>query len=106
VAAPTGDARPEVMARLADFVRVACQRFLSSNKARDGERRLREILDALPAAVYTTDAEGRVTMFNRAAATFAGREPELGTDTWCVTWKLISLTAPRCHTTNARWRWR
>ena len=27
-------------------------------------------------------------MFNQAAATFAGREPQLGTDTWCVTWKL------------------
>jgi PAS domain S-box-containing protein len=52
------------------------------------ERRLREILDALPAAVYTTDADGRVTMFNQAAATLAGRAPQLGTDTWCVTWKL------------------
>ena len=57
-------------------------------KVSDSERRLREILDALPAAVYTTDAEGRVTMFNQAAATFAGRAPQLGTDTWCVTWKL------------------
>ena len=27
-------------------------------------------------------------MFNQAAATFAGRAPQLGTDTWCVTWKL------------------
>ena len=69
------------MARLADFVGDA-------NDIPDSERRLREILDALPAAVYTTDADGRLTMFNRAAAVFAGREPQLGTDTWCVTWKL------------------
>ncbi len=88
VGAPIGEARPELMARLADFVGVAYRKFLSSNNAPDSERRLREILDALPAAVYTTDADGRVTMFNRAAATFAGREPQLGTDTWCVTWKL------------------
>lgn len=48
----------------------------------------REILDAIPAAVYTTDAEGRLTYFNRAAVEFSGRVPDLGTDRWCVTWKL------------------
>ena len=87
VAAPIGEARPEFLARLADFVGVAYRTFLSSDVP-DSKRRLREILDALPAAVYTTDADGRVTMFNEAAATFAGRRPQLGTDTWCVTWKL------------------
>ena len=88
MSAPIGEARPELMARLADFVAVAYRTLLSSNNVPDSQRRLREILDALPAAVYTTDADGRVTMFNQAAATFAGREPQLGTDTWCVTWKL------------------
>lgn len=52
------------------------------------ERRLRELLEALPAAVYTTDAEGRVTFYNRAAVELAGREPVIGSDQWCVTWKL------------------
>ncbi|HWI35106.1 MAG TPA: PAS domain S-box protein [Burkholderiales bacterium] len=49
---------------------------------------LAEILDAIPAAVYTTDAQGRLTHFNRAAVEFSGRVPTLGTDQWCVTWKL------------------
>lgn len=48
----------------------------------------REIIDALPVAIYTTDAQGRLTHFNRAAIELAGRVPELGTDQWCVTWKL------------------
>jgi PAS domain S-box-containing protein len=48
----------------------------------------REIIDALPVAIYTTDAEGRLTHFNRAAIDLAGRVPELGTDRWCVTLKL------------------
>src|SRR5688572_23719845 len=48
----------------------------------------REIIDALPAAIYTTDAKGRLTHFNRAAVELSGRVPELGTDHWCVTWKL------------------
>jgi PAS domain S-box-containing protein len=52
------------------------------------ERHFREIIDALPAAIYTTDAEGRLTHFNRAAVELSGRVPELGTDHWCVTWKL------------------
>jgi PAS domain S-box-containing protein len=52
------------------------------------DRQWRELLDALPAAIYTTDASGRITFFNRAAAEFSGRTPELGSDQWCVTWRL------------------
>jgi PAS domain S-box-containing protein len=48
----------------------------------------RSILDALPAAIYTTDAEGRITYFNPAAADLAGRKPTIGHDKWCVTFRL------------------
>src|SRR6516162_6133914 len=48
----------------------------------------RDLLDALPAAIYTTDAAGRITFFNRAAVEFSGRSPEIGSDQWCVTWRL------------------
>jgi len=47
-----------------------------------------EVLDALPAAIYATDAAGRVLYYNQAAAALAGRQPELGKDEWCVTWRL------------------
>ena len=53
------------------------------------DRRFREMLDALPAAIYTTDAAGRLTHFNAAAIHFSGRVPELGTDKWCISWKLF-----------------
>jgi len=56
---------------------------------RESERRFREMIDALPAAIYTTDAEGRLTHFNHAAVEVSGRTPELGSDRWCVTWKLF-----------------
>jgi PAS domain S-box-containing protein len=52
------------------------------------EREFRDLLQALPAAIYTTDANGRVTFFNRACIEFAGRTPKIG-DKWCVTWKLF-----------------
>jgi PAS domain S-box-containing protein len=49
----------------------------------------REMVEALPVAIYTTDAEGRLTYFNKAAVELSGRVPELGTDQWCVTWKIF-----------------
>ncbi|MBA2593298.1 MAG: PAS domain S-box protein, partial [Gammaproteobacteria bacterium] len=52
------------------------------------ESRFREMIDALPAAIYTTDAKGRLTHFNPAAVEVSGRTLELGTDRWCVGWKL------------------
>jgi PAS domain S-box-containing protein len=49
----------------------------------------REMMEALRVAIYTTDAQGRLTYFNPAAAKLSGRVPELGTDKWCVTWKIF-----------------
>jgi PAS domain S-box-containing protein len=57
-------------------------------KLKQSERRLQELLAAIPAAIYTTDARGRLTYFNEPAAELAGRRPVLGSDEWCVTWKL------------------
>jgi PAS domain S-box-containing protein len=57
------------------------------DRLREGEQRMRDLLEALPAAIYTTDAQGRINFFNRAAVEMAGRTPQPG-DEWCVTWKL------------------
>jgi PAS domain S-box-containing protein len=57
-------------------------------KLQDSEQRLQQLIAAIPAAIYTTDAEGKITYFNEAAVDLAGRAPTLGTDEWCVTWKL------------------
>src|SRR5215475_5059517 len=55
----------------------------------DHERRFHELLDALPAAVYTTDAAGRITYYNDAARVLWGYRPPLGTSEWCGSWKLF-----------------
>jgi PAS domain S-box-containing protein len=52
------------------------------------EQRLQDLLAAIPAAIYTTDADGKITYYNEAAVEFAGRRPTLGSDQWCVNWKL------------------
>ena len=48
----------------------------------------RQLLEALPAAVYTIDTSGRITFFNEAAVELAGRTPQVGRDLWCVSWRL------------------
>ncbi len=55
-----------------------------------GDHYFRELLDALPVAVYVTDAAGRVIFFNAACIEFSGRTPILGSDYWCVTWRLLN----------------
>jgi PAS domain S-box-containing protein len=52
------------------------------------DRWYRRVLDALPAPIYATDANGRIIYYNEAAAALAGRRPKLGEDEWCVTWRL------------------
>src|ERR1700692_2727664 len=47
-----------------------------------------ELLEALPVAVYTTDAEGRITFYNEAAPELGGHRPEVGSQ-WCGSWRLF-----------------
>jgi PAS domain S-box-containing protein len=60
----------------------------SASCSTPGERHFRQIIDMLPAAIYTTDAEGRLTHFNAAAAELAGRTPKLYSELWCVSFRL------------------
>ncbi len=53
------------------------------------------VLDQLPVPIYTTDDTGAVTYWNRACVEFAGREPRLGEDRWCVTWKIYTTDGER-----------
>ena len=56
----------------------------------EGESELHAVLETQPAPIYTTDADGWVTFYNRACIDFAGRTPVVGEDRWCVTWRLYS----------------
>jgi PAS domain S-box-containing protein len=63
--------------------------FAAPIEADSREGYFRKILDELPAAIYVTDALGRITYFNEAAATLWGRRPTAGTSEWCGSWKLF-----------------
>jgi PAS domain S-box-containing protein len=71
-----------------EIARDITERNLSEARLRDSERQLQELITAIPAAIYTTDAQGKITYFNEAIAELAGRSPTIGSDEWCVTWKL------------------
>ncbi|MBN8992462.1 MAG: PAS domain S-box protein [Rhizobiales bacterium] len=68
---------------------ILARRATSADDPELQEKQFRDLLQALPAAIYTTDAEGRITFFNRACIDFAGRTPKIG-DMWCVSWKLLT----------------
>ncbi|MFP5348823.1 MAG: PAS domain S-box protein [Gammaproteobacteria bacterium] len=88
----------ELSLSIARQLAFAIERQRTDAALRESERRFREMIDALPAAIYTTDAAGRITHYNPAAVEFAGQAPKIGTDRWCVSWKLYTADgAPLPH---------
>ena len=85
---PVRDAKGRIVGA-SKIARDISERKEAEARLKDSQRRLQELLAAIPAAIYTTDAEGRITYFNEAAVELAGRRPVIGEDRWCVTWKLL-----------------
>lgn len=48
-----------------------------------------QLIQALPVAIYTCDAQGFVRFYNQAAVQLWGRNPDIGSDLWCGSWKLF-----------------
>lgn len=84
---PVRDANGRIVGA-SKIARDISERKEADAKLKESERRLQELLAAIPAAIYTTDAEGRITYFNEAAVELAGRRPVIGEDRWCVTSKM------------------
>src|SRR6185436_3928918 len=76
---PMSQARPRVSRRSAS----------PYQRATTPGGRSEQLLQALPVAVYTCDAQGRLTEFNDAAVALWGRAPELGIDLWCGAHRLF-----------------
>ncbi len=69
-------------AQLLDYVKLAKAAVF------DGDSHFRAVVDTLPTAIYTTDANGLLTYYNGAAAVLWGRRPEIGVEWWCGSWEL------------------
>jgi PAS domain S-box-containing protein len=83
------EATGEPVRILGNFVDIT-ERNEAEEKLRKSEQAFRELLGALPAAIFVTDAGGRITYYNQAAVELWGRSPELGKDRW------FDLARPCC----------
>ncbi len=54
----------------------------------ESERQYKELIQNLPEAVYTCAENGFIKLYNKAAVALWGREPVIGKDMWCATWKI------------------
>jgi PAS domain S-box-containing protein len=77
----------ETAATLVDIFEAARNLSVESEARVPSGLSYRDFLDAVGVAVYTTDADGMITFFNRAAVGFWGRTPELGEE-WCGSLRL------------------
>ncbi|HEY1007906.1 MAG TPA: PAS domain S-box protein, partial [Sphingobacteriaceae bacterium] len=54
------------------------EQVLARKRLEESERRYVDLIENLPVAVYTTDAEGNMLLYNRAAVELWGSRPEIG----------------------------
>ena len=70
------------------FVTDISKRKAAEETRRQSEQLYRQLMEILPIAAYTTDADGKITFFNRNAVELWGRKPELNVDRWCGSHRL------------------
>lgn len=55
---------------------------------RESKDRYRYLIESLPAAVYTTDINGHILLYNEAAKQMWGRDPKKEAGRWCGSYKM------------------
>ncbi|HEU0061651.1 MAG TPA: PAS domain S-box protein [Hyphomicrobiaceae bacterium] len=69
--------------RIKGLARDITQRKHAEETLQESEQQFRDLLGALPAAIYVTDASGHITYCNQGAVDLWGVNPRLGLDKWC-----------------------
>ena len=64
------------------IARDISERKRAQQEIQKNEREFRKLLEALPAAIYVTDAAGRITYCNQSAAELWGATPKIGEHKW------------------------
>lgn len=66
---------------------------------------VRAVLEALPEAIFTTDARGLITFYNNAAASLWGMTPQLGTIFFAGLGSFTGLMVRLYLVTKVLWPW-
>lgn len=82
------DAVKRLLESLTENTELKLHLHAETEAVRESEKRYRQLLQALPVAVYTTERDGKVSLFNEAAAQLVGRTPRPLEDRWCITHRL------------------
>ncbi len=93
----------ELFARVAAHLEMARVRREAEAALRDSEARYRNLISMMPAAMYTCDREGRITLYNDRAADLWGRKPTIGDEDqkFCGALKLfLPDGSPMPHSCN------
>ncbi|RDC65098.1 PAS domain S-box protein [Adhaeribacter pallidiroseus] len=59
------------------------EQVLTRKRIEESEWNFRQLIQDLPAAVYTCDVNGCIKLFNKAAVELWGREPDVDQEFWC-----------------------
>ena len=54
----------------------------------ESESRYKVLIENLPAAIYTCNAQGQILLYNQVAAKLWGRKPKVGKELWCGSFKI------------------
>ncbi|MCC9168409.1 PAS domain S-box protein [Pontibacter harenae] len=68
-------------------------------KIEESERNFRQLIQDLPAAIYTCETSGKIKLYNKAAVELWGREPDLNEDRWCGSYKISDTNHQVIHQT-------
>ena len=69
--------------------RDVTDRLAASDKIAESEKQYAYLIQNLPIAFFTCDENGRILLYNKAAATLWGRQPNTGADLWYGAWQIF-----------------
>lgn len=66
------------------------EQVVSRLKIEESAKLYHNLIMELPVAAYSCDPQGNIVIYNKAAAQLWGREPQIGKDMWCGSWKMFA----------------
>ncbi|MEO6903821.1 MAG: PAS domain S-box protein [Bacteroidia bacterium] len=88
----------EVTTLLFNQLEAAADVVITHKKLEESERRYnrlvqryRDVVQGLPVAVFTCDAEGKIMLYNSKAVDLWGKEPKISQDKWHQFWKIYKI---------------